>query len=83
MNKATLRVPLGQYGFVEREYEDAPDNKFLVDEYKHIQELYSEKPKLKTNNPTTIGQTMEEGGHTYKAVQNEKTQELYWMIDKI
>lgn len=42
MNKTTLRIPLGQFGFAELEYDHPVTNKALVETYKDIQNLYKD-----------------------------------------
>lgn len=86
MDKIVLRIPTTQFGYMEVHRDFALEDREkiyqeAIDDIRLIGELWN-KPK-DSKKPTKLGETMVENGHTYKAAQNEKTGELFWMIDKI
>jgi len=83
-----IHIPVEQYGFIEIEYSfmNGNEDEFrtkMIDDYNLMQGLFKRARKPKSSAPTELGETMEENGHTYKAVMNEKSKELYWVIYKI
>ena len=85
MDKIKLHIPTISYGFIEVEREFALEDKEklykeAVEDFRLISKIWKE-PET-TGDPQYLGQTMVERGHTYKAVQNLKTNKLYWLIDK-
>ncbi len=93
--KAKSHIPVETYGFIEVEYsfdDEIKDgirfkgnkidfHKEMINDYYAIKERFN-KP-LNASDPLELGESMIENGHTYKAVMNEKTKELYWQINKI
>ena len=91
MDKITLHIPTVSFGFIEVEREYSLENKEklykeAVDDFKLISNMWkspevNKDPKL--GQPDTLGQTKIENGHVYKAVKNEGSNTLYWLIDKV
>ena len=82
---AKSHVPVCQYGFIELDHLQKEEDKdaffqTVVEDFKRVQDMYNGK---KIEKPKKEGDTVEENGHIYKAVKNEKTGEIYWLIDKI
>jgi len=79
-----MQTPSGvQYGYFSAEYlgdDRAEVMKLMIEDAKYLTNAMN---KTESSAPLEIGETMREHGHTYKAVMNEGTKKLYWMIDKV
>ena len=83
---AKSHIPVESYGFIELSYtfdEAIGDTDLLIKDYHYIKEQFKKSLEPKNpNQPTILGQTMVENGHTYKAVCNEESKKLYWQYEK-
>ena len=85
MEKAKGHVPIEQYGFIEI-FSDTTQEEIdsLIENYNYSKTVFNKSQELKDPNaPVKLGEKMIENGHTYEAVRNEETKELYWLIKKV
>ena len=86
---AKSHLAIGTYEFVEFEFAIETDkdrdnlHKDLINSILSFRQQYKDATTLKGAAPVELGETITEHGHTYKAVMNEKTKKLYWLIDRI
>jgi hypothetical protein len=80
-----FQTPSGvQYGYFSAEYLDDEDKRAETMQTMIEDARYLTNALRRTgDDPTEVGQKKVENGHTYKAVQNEATKELYWLIETV